>query len=236
MNEIEKLNSIDSEGGIIATLIHHPDYYFYSERLLPNHFTSKSNRIVYTAISMLVSRGINTVDPYNILEILGLEEGTRGFLNEITLDKLQELMNMSEVLARHSVEEYKVLVGNVMDVAFRKDAYQNLKDCMTLCLRRDEANIQQKIYSKIDEVMTSYSSTEDIPSYAEVIEENWEEIKSRQGEGYTGIPFKFPTLNEYVTIERGELVVFAAEAKQGKSMLLLNCAIDLLKKTKPFCT
>ena len=67
-------------------------------------------------------------------------------------------------------------------------------------------------------------------SYADVIDENWEEIKSRQGEGYAGIPFKFPTLNEYVTIERGELVVFAAEAKQGKSMLLLNCAIDLLKQ------
>ena len=46
------------------------------------------------------------------------------------------------------------------------------------------------------------------------------------------IPFKFPTLNQYVTIERGELVIFAAEAKQGKSMMLLNCAIDLLKQDK----
>ena len=43
-------------------------------------------------------------------------------------------------------------------------------------------------------------------------------------------PFKFPTLNEYATIEKGELFIFAAEAKQGKSMMLLNCAVDLLKR------
>ena len=48
----------------------------------------------------------------------------------------------------------------------------------------------------------------------------------------SGIPFKFPTLNNYVTIEPGELVVFAAEAKQGKSMMLLNCAVDLLRRGK----
>ena len=80
--------------------------------------------------------------------------------------------------------------------------------------------------------MTSYSTANDIPPYSEVIDQCWDEIKSRQGSGYAGIPFKFPTLNEYVTIEKGELVVFAAEAKQGKSMLLLNCAIDLLRQDK----
>lgn len=36
--------------------------------------------------------------------------------------------------------------------------------------------------------------------------------------------------NAYATIERGELFIFAAEAKQGKSMMLLNCAVDLLKR------
>ena len=68
--------------------------------------------------------------------------------------------------------------------------------------------------------MTEYSSTNDIPQYKDVVEDCWEEIKSRQSNGYAGIPFKFPTLNEYATIEPGELFIFAAEAKQGKSMML----------------
>lgn len=232
MVKAEDINSIESESGIIASLIHNPDLSFYSEFLLPNHFTNKENRCIYTAICDLARKGIKTVDPYNIIEDLNSSEATRKYANDITVEKLQELMEMSDVLARNSVEEYKMLVSNVMDAAFRRDTFQRLKECIALCCDRSEENIEQKIYRTIDDVMTSYSTTDDIPPYSEKIDECWEEIQSRQSLGCSGIPFKFKTLNEYVTIEKGELVVFAAEAKQGKSMLLLNCAIDLLRRDK----
>ena len=166
------------------------------------------------------------------MEILGSEESTKKYSERLTLDKLWELMDGSDNIARNSVEEYKLLVDKVLDAAFRRDAYQKLSDCQNLCLSDNVEGIEQQIYQIIDDVMTSYSTANDIPPYSEVIDQCWDEIKSRQGSGYAGIPFKFPTLNEYVTIEKGELVVFAAEAKQGKSMLLLNCAIDLLKQDK----
>ena len=228
----DDINSIESESGIIASLIHNPEFSFYSESLLPNHFTNKDNRCVYTAICDLARKGITTIDPYNIIECLNSSEATRKYADELTVDKLQELVEMSDVLARSSVEEYKMLVSNVMDAAFRRDTFQRLKECIALCCDRSEENVEQKIYATIDDVMTSYSTTDDIPPYSEKIDECWQEIQSRQNTGYSGIPFKFKTLNEYVTIEKGELVVFAAEAKQGKSMFLLNCAIDLLKKDK----
>ena len=44
------------------------------------------------------------------------------------------------------------------------------------------------------------------------------------------MPFKFPALNNYVQLEAGELVIVGANAKQGKSMFLLNEAVDLLKR------
>ena len=166
------------------------------------------------------------------MEILGSEDGTRKYSERLTLGKLWELMYESGNLARNSVEEYKLLVDNVLDAAFRRDAFRKLGECQALCLSDNSDGIEQQIYEIIDDVMTSYSTANDIPPYSEVIDQCWDEIKSRQGSGYAGIPFKFPTLNEYVTIEKGELVVFAAEAKQGKSMLLLNCAIDLLRQDK----
>ena len=181
---------------------------------------------------MLNQNGISTVDPYNIMEILNSSEATRRYSECITIDKLQEFVDMSDVLARKSVEEYKVLVSNVMDAAFRRDTFQKLKECQAMVYDRSETDVEQKIYSLIDDVMTSYATTNDIPPYSEKIDECWAEIQSRQGVGYSGIPFKFKTLNDYVTIEKGELVIFAAEAKQGKSMLLLNCAIDLLRQDK----
>ena len=226
----DEIISIDSEAGIIASLIHNPEFSFYSEHLLPNHFFKKDNGYVYTAICNLVKQGITTVDPYNILESLESTEATRGYVKELSLDKLNELIDVSDVLARNSVEEYKMLVANVMDAAFRRDTFQKLKDCQALCYNRSEENVEQKIYDIIDEVMMEFSTTNEIPTYSEIVDKCWEEIMSRQSAGYAGIPFKFPTLNEYVTIEKGELVVFAAEAKQGKSMFLLNCAIDLLKQ------
>lgn len=226
----EDINSLESESGIIATLFHHPEFVFYSEYLLPNHFTNKDNQCVYTAICDLARKGIFTIDPYNIIEDLNSSEATRKFASELSVDKLNELVDMSDVLTRNTVEEYKLLVSNVMDAAFRRDTFQRLKECQALCCDRSEQNVEQKIYDTIDDVMTEFSTANEIPPYKDVIDDCWEEIQSRQGNGFAGIPFKFKTLNEYATIEPGELFIFAAEAKQGKSMMLLNCAIDLLKR------
>lgn len=121
MTSLDDINSLESEAGIIASLIHKPEFIFYSEHLLPNHFTNKDNRCVYAAIGDLVERGIMTIDPYNIIESLNSSDATRKYAEEISVDKLSEFMEMSDVLARNSVEEYKMLVGNVMDAAFRRD-------------------------------------------------------------------------------------------------------------------
>ena len=227
---IEELRNVNSEAGIIATLIWNPDFSFYSEHLLPNHFTDPANRCIYAAITGLARKNISTIDPYNIMEFLSSSEAMRKSADGITVEGLNELMEASEDLARHTPEEYKILVDNVLDCAFRRDIIHTLKSCSDLCYRGDRETVQQQIYNTIDSVMTEYSTTDDIPQYKDVVDECWEEIKSRQSNGYAGIPFKFPTLNEYATIEPGELFIFAAEAKQGKSMMLLNCATDLLKQ------
>ena len=226
----EDLKRPESEAGVIATLIHHPEFYYYSEELLPNHFSVPSNQLVYQAFKFMAEKGITRVDAFNILEVLTSNEATRAAAEQLTVDQLSELIEMSDVVARHSVEEYQVCVRNVMDSAFRRDAIQRLRSCEALCFDLSQDDIEQKIYAAIDDVMTDYSYANDIPLYGEVVDQCWEDIKSRQGDGYAGIPFKFPHLNEYATIEKGELFIFAAEAKQGKSMMLLNCAVDLLKR------
>lgn len=228
---VEDINALESESGIIATLIQHPDFVFYSEQLLPDHFVNKANKCMYMAIFNLVhDKGILTIDPYNIISYLNSSKKTEAFAEILTIEKLNELVDMSSVLARHTIEEYKMLSDNVTDAAFRRNAFLKLQECEKLCEKDSVEDIEQKIYNTIDNLMLEYSSTNEVPQYKEVIDDCWEEIKSRQGNGYAGIPFKFKTLNEYATIEPGELFIFAAEAKQGKSMMLLNCAVDLLKQ------
>lgn len=228
----EVINSIDSESGIIASLIHNPELSFYSEHLQPNHFTDTDNKYIYAALCGLAQKGIKNADAYNIAEFLASEPATRKYAEGLQLDRLNELIEMSDVLARSSPEEYRILVDNVLDASFRRDMLNTLTECRSLILDRSEKDIEQRVYDAIDDVMVEYSSANDVPKFADVIDDYWSEIESRQGGGYAGLPFKFSALNDYVTLEKGELIIFGAEYKQGKSIMLLNCAVDLLKQDK----
>lgn len=230
MRANEDIARVDSEAGIIATLFRHPEFSFYSEELLPNHFTNKENRYIYQAICALAREGIATIDPYNIIQALSSSEATRHLADELNVEQIYTFIDNSDSIVRNTVEEYKLVVDNVMDAAFRRDTYQQLKECQRLCVQPSGENIEQRIYKLLDDVMMEFSATNDVPPYREMVDKCWEEIENRQGCGYAGIPFKFSALNDYATIERGELFIFGAEQKQGKSMMLLNCAVDLLQK------
>ncbi|WP_347130097.1 DnaB-like helicase C-terminal domain-containing protein [Neglectibacter timonensis] len=225
----EDITRIDSEAGVIASLVYHPEFSFYSENLLPNHFFNKENRYIYAAICNLAQRGVQHIDPYSILQSLQSQEATAKYADEITVAQLNDFFDTSDSLARHTVEDYKLCVDNVIDAAFRRDALQSLKKCEAMCFNESIKDIEQQIYRSLDDVMMEFSATTEVPAYKDVIDECWAEIEGRQGSGYAGIPFKFPALNDYATIERGELFIFGAEQKQGKSMMLLNCAVDLLQ-------
>lgn len=227
----QDVSCIESEAGVIASLIHKPDLIFYSDNLKPNHFTDKTNQYIYAAILDLSTKGIKTIDTYNIIEDWKSNEGMKKYINEVSIDSLQELIDKSVIIARSSPEEYKLLAKNIVNAAFRRVMIERLGECRKLCATDTQSDcIQQEIYSIIDDAMVEYSTTEDVPQYKDVIDGCWKEIQNRQGEGFAGIPFKFKTLNEYATIEKGELFLFAGGPKEGKSMMLLNCAVDLLKK------
>lgn len=232
MMKVEDISSIESEAGIIASLIHKPELAFYSEFLLPNHFTNKDNACIYTAICELNRRGITTIDAYNIIEVLNASEATRKIAEGLTVEKLQSFIEMSDILARGSIEEYKMLVSNVLDSAFRRDTFQTLERCKAVCYDRTQKNVEQQIYQAIDTVMTEFSVTEDVPEFKDMVDELWQDVESHQDGKDYGTPFKFPRLNEYVTIDPGELVVVGAPAKGAKSMFMLNCAVDLLRRGK----
>lgn len=228
---IEDINDITSETGIIATLIRHPEFSFYSEELLPNHFSNRQNACMYLALTILARENIRQADAFNIISALHSSDATKRYADELDVDELQDFIDISQSVARDTIEEYKLLVGNVMDMSFRRDTFRELRECERMCLDTNTHELEQKIYSTLDDVMMNYTSTTEVPPFSEVVDKCWDEIRERQNsEGCSGYLFKFPALNQYATIERGELFIFAAEAKQGKSMMLLNCAVDLLRQ------
>lgn len=223
---------LDSESGIIASLIHNPELVFYSEELKESHFTNSDNQCIYTAIQTLAHRGIKTVDAFNILEILNSEESTRSKASKLTIERLNELVELSTIIARHTPEEYKVLVDNVLDAAFRRDAYACLERCRGFCLDGEIDNVESAIYDEIDRVMTDYIGASEMPLYKDIVDEAWEHVKARSRGDTNAISFPFRDLNKYVVMEPGECVCFTGGAKAGKSAMLLTCTVDMLRKNK----
>ena len=197
---------------------------------MPNHFFNKANRYIYTAICNLAQRGVERIDSFSIIESLKSKESTAPYAAELTIEQLNDFIDNSENLARHTLEDYKLCVDNVMNAAFRRDTLQSLKKCEAMCFNESIQGIEQQIYKALDDVMMEFSSTTEVPSYKDVIDDCWDEIKGRQSTGYAGIPFKFSALNDYATIERGELFIFGAEQKQGKSMKLVSGKIVVINR------
>lgn len=224
---------VGAEAGVIASLILKPELYFNHELLLPKHFTNESNKYMYAVLADLAKDGVEHIDSYIINTKLNSKAETKPLTeNLLTIKAINEFIEIAPLIARSSGDEYRVVADTVLKAAFRRETYTKLQECQSLCFDKDEKEIEQKIYAVLDDVMQEYSIGESVPIFGDIALQLWEEIKERQKEGYSGIPFKFPTLNEYVTIEKGELVVFGGAAKSGKSMMLLNCAVDLLKQGK----
>lgn len=225
------INDISSEAGVVASAILKPELVFYSEQLNPHHFTNEANGYMYYAVSELAKKDITKIDAYNITNILNARENTKAKADTIlSVPTINDFILNAPNIARTTVEEYKLVVDRVLNAAFRRDTFNKLVECQHMCFNANEAEIEQKIYSALDDVMMEFSTVNDVPQYKDVIDSIWNEIKERQDSGMAGIPFKFPTLNQYATLEPGELFIFAAEAKQGKSMILLNQTVDMLKR------
>lgn len=227
----EEIRDIEAEAGVVASIILNPELTFHSDQLEPRHFSDVHNSYIYWAVRDLARMGIEAADAYNILNVINRNKAAHKSLDDgvITIQSINELIDAAPYIARTSVEDYLLCVNGVLDAALRRDTFKRLRECERLCYNGSEPEIQQKIYTTLDNVMMDFSSAREIPSFAEAIDGYWRDIQSRQSGEFSGAPFKFPTLNNYVTIEPGELVIFGAEAKHGKSMMLLNCACDLLK-------
>ena len=238
----EDINDVSAEAGVIATLIHHPDYYFHAEELKSYHFSNQQNSAIYQAIEMIINSGVDHIDAYNIVEFLSSTPGTRSSLSYITVEQVQEFIANSNDpecgLTRNSVEEYKVLVSNILNASLSRDIYRELKECLSWFTEdngdKPKQDLPAKVYDALDSIMLSYSSsgTFSVTEFGEQVDKLWEQIQERQDGQYKGIPFKFQTLNDYAQIESGELIVVAAPAKGAKSMFMLNEAVDILRQGK----
>lgn len=241
MAKEEAIYDAKSEAGIIATLILHPEFCFHSEELRPEHFYEHENGYLYYAIRELARREVKKIDAYGIINILTIasESGSEArrdwfssWSKRLSVSNINETVDLAHVVARHNVTEYKMLVKTVLDKSFRRSAISKLRECESMCKSdSDSDDLKTRIYKEVEELVTQYQPNDDVVPMPQIVDSLWNEItRGRQTDSF--VDFKFPSLNKYVKISRTDAIVIAAREKRGKSLFLLNCAVDLLRRGK----
>ncbi len=217
------LQNTQAESGLISTLIVHPEFVIINEKLKPEYFTIPSNRVLFKIIKELYDSGVVNIDEFNLAS--KIENSIDDSLATQNIN-LAEIVADSPFVARDTPNEYKALSKDIIRFAFKRKLLQQLQAFEKQCQdeKIDVGTLQNNIYDKLNHIGDEFLTGDDECLIGEKIDNVYAEIIKRAQNG-GGIPSKFPTLNEFVTYEKGELVIFSAKRKVGKSVLLMNEAI-----------
>jgi replicative DNA helicase len=227
---IDAIADNQAESGVIATLVYHPEFILHSEYLKAGYFYNKDNSCIYWAIQELYKAGIDTIDAFNISNMINSNPAVRKTTEQYNLPSMQEYIDLCSAVARDTLEEYLMLVDKVVELSFKRDLNRLLIEFQRNCYTDIPLQeLSQKIYDGLDKLTEKYISTSVIKSMGEISDDLWGQICDRRTDtGLFGIPSKFPAINEYFTYEPTELVLVTARAKKGKTALLMNEAIHKL--------
>lgn len=234
---ISELSDIQSESGVIGTLIVHPEFILNSDGFLKaNHFYNVENGCIYWAIQELYKEGISNIDAFNLSNKLHSNKAVWNSIEKYNLPEVQEYVELYKETARNTVEEYMMLAKSVTEFAFKRELYKKLINLQSQCFQADLTLDQLNgiVYSEIDGLTQNFILGGDTKTLGDDIDDIWGEIESRRTDsGLYGLPSKYNCFNRYFTFERGELIVVQAKYKEGKSVLLMNEAVHKLRNGIP---
>ena len=233
---ISDLSDNQAEAGVIATLVYHPEFILHTDYLKPSYFYRVENGCIYWAINELYKSGVETIDALNITNMLNSDQAVKRKMSECNLTDMHEFIEMSRYACRHSLEEYKLLVGNVVTMAFKRDLLKVSTEVQDNCFNSnaDLAKLNTLVNDKYTRLTEQYLVSSEIETFGAKVDGLWQEICDRRTDnGLYGIPSKYSILNDYFTYEQGELVLLKARMKQGKSAFFMNEAIHKIKNAVP---
>lgn len=225
-----------AEGGVLASLIYHPEYLLSDNNLQPRFFYRQENQVLFWAIDQLVGSGVTKIDPLNLRNAIYSNAACQRVMETHGLSNYQEYINMAEVAARGSYEEYKLLANRVISLAFRRElcvmSNDLGKECFNLDISLDDLN--DFANNGINKIAEKFVFGGDSVQFAEKIDGIWEEIcEDRNEDGTFGIPNLIPRLDDYYTFGKGELVLVAGATGKGKSSFFLAQSCFALQQGVP---
>lgn len=231
--DVSTINDIQAESGVIATLIYHPDFILHSDYLKPGYFYNVENGCLYWAIQELTKAGVENIDALNLTSMINSNKAVKRKLEEYNLGNLQEFIGMAQFAARHTLEEYKLLVNIVVEKSFKRDLVRATTEVQSECHNEDMdlPALNKLTNDKITKLTEKYITGTEIKLLGEQIDEIWDKYENQDLS--RRLPSKFDLFNDYFYYEPGELVLLTARYKTGKSVFQMNELIHKLKAGVP---
>ncbi len=236
MDELDVLCNTQAEAGVIATLVHHPEFILQSEHLKAGYFFHKENGCIYWAIDELFKSGVKVIDAFNITNKLQSNAAVKKKLESVNMPDMDEFIDMCEDAARTTVEEYNLLVGQVVEASFKRDLIKSFNRIKKKVLETpiQLEDLSTDVYANLENLMGKYVLNKNIVKFGEKAKGIYQDIKDRRGEGgIIGIPSKYDRVGRYFCYEKGELIMISGRMKMGKSSFMLNEAMDKIQKGIP---
>lgn len=222
-----------AENGVVSTLIIHPEFIFESSTLREHHFYDIRNGVLFWAIQRLVEQGITKIDARNMITQINSDKDRSSIMGSGYEKALAEVVDNSAIIARTTVEEYKMISNRVIALGFKRKLCQELQRFETRCMNDatdDIGQINIDIMNMLDGLAVNYIADEQIENFSDKVDKLWSDLVSnRNPDGSFGIPPRWNALREFFSYEKGELVLYAARRKTGKSVIALNEAVNVLK-------
>lgn len=235
MNQITDLKDIAAETTVIATLLIHPDFILHTDWLQPKHFSQKENGAIYWAISELFKKGVSNIDELNINNQLSSNKAIKELMAKHKLTDIGKYLELSSYAARDSLEDYEEFCKTVLDYAYKRDLFVKSAELNRLCFA-DDGSLEEtdnKVHRIMSTLTEGYMVTTDLRPIGEMENELYEEIIDDQSSEHFGVDSKFDIYKPFFRYERGECIVLAARMKTGKSIFILNEAINQARKGIP---
>ena len=178
-------------------------------------------------------QGITTIDAVNLSEAIESNRAVKRKLDDYNLPNLEEYIDLAQYSARHTQEEFNLIAKKVVTDAFRREFYKKTLSFQSLCDREDLSldELSNKVYDDLSSLTASFITETAVNRLGVDGESFFNEIQERKEKGFqVGFPTLFPSLNEFVRYERGELTLYSARMKTGKSFLSAATALDLASK------
>lgn len=103
ITDVQKMVDNQAESGVVATLVIHPEFILHSDCLKAGYFYNQDNACVYWAISELYKRGIDTIDAYNISNMIASNAAVKKTTEQYNLPSMQEYIELCSVAARSTL-------------------------------------------------------------------------------------------------------------------------------------